>query len=175
MFYALWYMINGAKGNRYFNSKLYEKMRTEFINVRKDDAEWRNNFLLGRQKMKDDPEYKKIMDMRNKELAKDSNWLNSIRNAAKKRKNDPKWIENHRKGRENMKNNLEWQKRQKERNDRQKKKYMLKFQDGRTEIIVGLYEWCRNNPKYDSSAIRRVRTEKQHKHLDIIEVLLLND
>ena len=175
MFYALWYMINGAKGNRYFNSKLYEEMRNEFINIRKDDTKWRNNFLLGRQKMKNNPEYKKMMSVRNKELSKNPEWLNSIRDAAEKRKNCPVWIENHKRGREKMKNNLKWKKEQKERNDRQKKKYMLKFEDGKIEIITGLYEWCRNNPKYDSSAIRKIRTGKQHKHLDIIEVLLLND
>jgi hypothetical protein len=69
-----------------------------------------------------------------------------------------------------MKMNMKWQIEQKERNDRQKKNYMIKFDNGKIEIITGLYEWCRNNPKYDSSAIRRVRTGKQHKHFDIIEV-----
>lgn len=88
---------------------------------------------------------------------------------------DSHWYTQHLKGRENMKMNIRWQVDQKERNDRQKKKYVLKFEGGKIEIITGLYEWCRNNPKYDSSAIRRVRTGKQHKHLDIIEVTLLND
>ena len=52
---------------------------------------------------------------------------------------------------------------------------MIKYENGNVEIITGLYEWCRNYPKYDSSAIRRVRTGKQHKHLDIVEVKLIND
>jgi hypothetical protein len=88
---------------------------------------------------------------------------------------DSYWYEQHLKGRKRMKNNPEWQKRQKERNDRQKKKYVIKYENGNTETIVGLYEWCRKNPKYDSSAIRRVRTGKQHKHFDIVEVKLIND
>jgi hypothetical protein len=88
---------------------------------------------------------------------------------------DSYWYNQHLKGRENMKMNMKWQIEQKERNDRQKKKYMIKFDSGEVQIITGLYEWCRNNPRYDSSAIRRVRTGKQHKHFDIIEVLLIND
>ena len=88
---------------------------------------------------------------------------------------DSYWYEQHLKGRKRMKMNLEWKKEQKERNDRQKKKYMIKFENGQVQIIVGLYEWCRNNPKYDGSAIRRVRTGKQHKHFDRIEVRLIND
>jgi hypothetical protein len=87
---------------------------------------------------------------------------------------DSYWYGQHLKGRERMKMNLKWKKEQKERNDRQKKKYMIKYENGKVEIIIGLYEWCRNNPKYDSSAIRRVRTGKQHKHFDIIGVALLN-
>jgi hypothetical protein len=175
MFYALWYMNNGSKCNRYFNSKLYEMMRNNFIDIRKNDTKWRDNFLLGRQRMKNNPQYVKMMTIRNKRLSKNSDWLKSIRNAAEKRKNNPIWIENQRIGKEKMKNNLEWQKQQKERNDRQKKKYMIKFEDGKVQTIQGLHEWCRNNPKYDSSAIRRVRTGKQRKHFDIVEVTLLND
>lgn len=88
---------------------------------------------------------------------------------------DSYWYQQHLKGREKMKMNSKWKGEQKQRNDRQKKKYMIKFEDGKVQTIVGLYEWCRNNPKYDSSAIRRVRTGKQHKHFDIIEVRLIND
>jgi putative SOS response-associated peptidase YedK len=175
MFYALWYMNNRSKENRYCNSKLYEIMRNKFINVRKNDIQWKDNFLLGRQKMKNNPKYKEMMNIRNKELSKSPEWLDSIRKSANKRKENPVWIESQRKGKEKMKNNLDWQKEQKKRNDRQKKKYMIKFEDGKIQIITGLYEWCRNNTKYDSSAIRRVRTGKQHKHFDIIEVLLIND
>lgn len=94
---------------------------------------------------------------------------------SKVRDNDSYWYSQHLMGREKMKNNLKWKKEQKERNDRQKKKYMIKYENGNVEIITGLYEWCRNYPKYDSSAIRRVRTGKQHKHLDIVEVKLIND
>jgi hypothetical protein len=175
MFYALWYMNNGSRISRYYNSKIYEKLREKFIDVRKNDSKWKNNFLLGREKMKNNPEYQKMIKLRNEELAKNHKWLKSIRDAAYRRKNDLVWIENHKKGREKMKNNSEWQRRQKERNDRQKKKYVIKYENGNTETIVGLYEWCRNNPKYDSSAIRRVRTGKQHKHFDIVEVKLIND
>ena len=51
--------------------------------------------------------------------------------------------------------------------------FIVKYADGRTEIVKGLKPWCKKN-NYTYSSILYLRRGQQHYHKDIVEVKKLD-